>query len=64
MNAFIGASTSALQKIANVINKQTIIFGNEEIERLAENMPKKIIPGAVDENFILDDMTLILQDPI
>ena len=41
-----------------------MVFGQEEPERLAQNMPHKNIPGALDENFIMDEMTLILMDPI
>ena len=33
-------------------------------ERLAQNRPHKNIPGALDENFIMDDMTLILMEPV
>lgn len=64
VNKFVGTSISALQKIGKTLDKQTIVFGQEESERLAQNMPHKNIPGALDENFIMDEMTLILMDPV
>ena len=64
VNKFVGTSISALQKIGKTLDKQTILFGQEESERLAQNMPHKNIPGALDENFIMDEMTLILMDPV
>lgn len=64
IDKFVGTSISALQKIGKTLNKQIITFDEEETERLAENMPHKTIPGALDENFIMDEMTLILMDPV
>lgn len=64
VNMFVGTSISALQKVGKTLDKQTIVFGEEESERLAQNMPHKNIPGALDENFIMDEMTLILMDPV
>ncbi len=64
INKFVGTSISSLQKISNTINKQIIAFDKEETQRLAENMPHKTIPGALDENFIMDEMTLILMEPV
>lgn len=61
---FVGTSISALQKIGKTLDKQISAFGKEETDRLAQNMPHKDIPGALDENFIMDEMTLILMDPI
>jgi hypothetical protein len=64
VNKFVGTSISALQKVGKTIDKQTIVFGQEESTRLAQNMPHKNIAGALDENFIMDEMTLILMDPV
>ena len=64
IDKFVGISISALQKVGKTLNKQIIVFDNEETKRLAENMPHKTIPGALDENFIMDEMTLILMDPV
>ena len=64
INKFMGTSISALRKVSKTIDKQIVVFGKEESERLAQNMPPKNIPGALDENFIMDDMTLILMDPV
>lgn len=61
---FVGTSVSALQKISKTIDKQIVTFGKEEFKTLAQDMPHKSIPGALDENFIMDEMTLILMDPI
>lgn len=61
---FVGTSISALQKIGKTLDKQITAFGKEESERLAQHMPHKNIPGALDENFIMDEMTLILMDPV
>jgi hypothetical protein len=64
ISKFMGTSISALQKVSKIIDREIVVFGNEEFERLAQNMPHKNIPGALDENFIMDEMTLILMDPI
>lgn len=64
ISPFVGTSISALQKVGKIIDEQTIVFGKEESERLASNMPHKNITGALDENFIMQDMTLILMDPV
>ena len=64
VNKFVGASISAPQKVGKALDKQTIVFGQEESAKLAKNIPHKNIPGAVDENFIMDEMTLILMDPV
>lgn len=64
ISTFVGTSISALQKVGKTLDEQIIVFGNLEPERLAKNMPHKSIPGALDENFIMDDMTLILMEPV
>lgn len=64
IDKFVGTSISALQKVGKTLNKQITVFEEEETERLAKNMPHKNIPGALDENFIMDEMTLILMDPV
>jgi hypothetical protein len=63
IDKFVGTSKTALYKISKALDKQAIIFGDEEKARLAQNMLHKTIPGALDENFIMDEMTLILMDP-
>lgn len=64
INTFVGTSVSALQKVGKTLDKQITAFGKEESERLALNMPHKNISGALHENFIMDEMTLILMDPV
>jgi len=64
VSAFVGTSVAALQKVGKTIDKKIQDFENEEIERLAGNRPHKNITGALDENFIMDEMTLILMDPV
>jgi hypothetical protein len=64
INMFVGTSISALQKVSKTLDTQIINFGKEESERLAQYMPHKSISGALDENFIMDEMTLILMDPV
>lgn len=64
INTFVGTSISALQKVGKTLDKEIIDFGKEESERLAQHMPHKNIQGALDENFITDEMTLILMDPV
>ncbi len=64
INKFVGTSISALQKVGKTLKKQIIAYDDEETERLAENMPHKTISGTLDENFIMDDMTLILMEPV
>jgi len=55
---------SSLQKVSKALDKQILAYESQETERLAQNMPHKSIPGALDENFIMDEMTLILMDPV
>jgi hypothetical protein len=64
VSTFVGTSVSALQKVSKTIDQKILVFDNEEVERLAQNMPHKNIPGALDENFIMDEMTLILMEPV
>jgi len=64
VHMFVGTSISALQKVSKKIGDQITSFSNSEIKRLSQNMRKKIIAGALDENFIMDHMTLILMDPV
>lgn len=64
LSSFVGTSISALQKVEKSMDKQIINFGSEETNRLSEDMPHKLITGALDENFIMDSMTLILMDPV
>ena len=64
VNTFVGASAPSLQKVSKTIDKKIQDFENEEVERLAGNMPHKNITGAPDENFIMDEMTLILMEPV
>jgi hypothetical protein len=64
VNTFVGTSVAALQKVSKSIGKNIQGFENEEVEILSKNMPHKNIVGAVDENFIMDEMTLILMDPV
>jgi len=64
IDKFVGSSQTALQNIAKKLDKQIKNFGKEESERLAQNMPHKSITGALDENFIMDEMTLILMEPV
>jgi hypothetical protein len=64
VNTFVGTSVPALQKVSNTIDNKTQDFENEEVERLAESMPHKNIACVLDENFIMDEMTLILMEPV
>jgi Family of unknown function (DUF6399) len=64
INKFIGTSIPALQKVSKTLDENIMAYGKEEPGRLAQHMPKKNIVGALDENFIMDDMTLILMDPV
>ena len=64
ISKFVGTSVAALQKTGKTIDENIIAFGREESERLSQNMLDKNITGALDENFIMDEMTLILMDPV
>jgi len=64
INTFIGTSISSLQKVSKALDKHIIAFGNEEYEKLAQKMSHKNISGALDENFIMGAMTLILMEPV
>ena len=64
INTFVGTSESALEKLCKTLGQQVTVFGKEECDNLAKQMPHKNIPGALDENFIMDEMTLILMEPI
>ncbi len=45
------------------MDQKIIEFGKLEKDRLARDMPIKEMTAAVDENFMLQNMTLILMDP-
>lgn len=64
INLFVGTSVSALQKISKNIDDQILLFEKEEVPRLAQNMPHKNISCGLDENFIMNNMTLILMDAV
>jgi hypothetical protein len=64
INKFVGTSIKSLQDISKKLQSHIIEFGETETERLAHNMPFKNICGALDENFIFNEMTLILMEPI
>lgn len=64
INKFVGTSISALQKVSLALDQEIVIFGKGESERLGKEMVHKEISGALDENFIMDQMTLILMDPV
>lgn len=63
LNIFVGSSIGALHRVSAQINQRLIEFGKQEKERLAKAMPMKEMTAAVDENFIMRNMTLILMDP-
>jgi hypothetical protein len=64
INKHVGTSISALQKVRKTLDKQVDVFGKEESKNLAQNMPHRNICGALDENFIMRDMTLVLMCPV
>lgn len=64
INKFVGTSITSLQKVGKKIDKKIDTFGKKETGRLAKDMSPKSITGALDENFIMDEMTLILMDPV
>lgn len=63
LSAFVGSSIGALHDVSNQLNQQLIEFGKQERARMAEGMPLKEMTAAVDENFIMENMTLILMEP-
>jgi hypothetical protein len=63
LNTLAGSSIGALHGVSTQVNQQLVEFGKEERERLAEDMPPKEMTAAVDENFIMENMTLILMEP-
>jgi hypothetical protein len=63
LNTFVGSSIGILHKMSSQLDKKIIEFGKQEKERLAKDMPLKEMTAAVDENFMLQNMTLILMDP-
>ncbi len=63
LSAFVGSSIGALHGVSAQINQQLIEFGKQERVRMAEGMSLKEMTAAVDENFIMENMTLILMEP-
>ena len=63
LNVFVGSSIGELHRISAQIDQKLIEFGKLEKERLAKDMPLKEMTAAIDENFMLQNMTLILMDP-
>jgi hypothetical protein len=53
-----------LQRLDKVLNQHILAYREEEAKRLAGRMPHKNICYALDENFILDRMTLVGMDPV
>jgi hypothetical protein len=63
LNEFVGSSIGELHRMSAQIDQKIIEFGKLEKDRLAKDMPLKEMTAAVDENFMLQNMTLILMDP-
>jgi hypothetical protein len=63
LNVFVGSSIGELHRMSAQIDQKLIEFGKLEKKRLAKDMPLKEMTAAVDENFMLQNMTLILMDP-
>ena len=63
LNAFVGSSIGELHRMSTQMDQKVIEFGKQEKERLGKDMTLKEMTAAVDENFMLQNMTLILMDP-
>jgi hypothetical protein len=63
LSAFIGSSIGSLYNMSNQMTQQLLAFGKQERERMAKDMSLKEMTAAVDENFIMQSMTLILMEP-
>jgi hypothetical protein len=63
LNVFVGSSIGELHRMSAQMDQKIIEFGKLEKDRLAKDMPLKEMTAAVDENFMLQNMTLILMDP-
>ncbi len=51
LSAFAGTSYSSQRKIAGIMDESISTFGEEESERLGQNMPSKVISICEDETF-------------
>ena len=63
LDVFVGSSIGELHRMSSQMDQKIIEFGKLEKERLAKDMPFKEMTAAVDENFMLQKMTLILMGP-
>ena len=63
LNVFVGSSIGELHRMSAQMDQKIIEFGKLEKARLAKDMSRKEMTAAVDENFMLQNMTLILMDP-
>ncbi len=63
LNVFVGSSIGELHRISTQMDQKIIEFGKLEKDRLSKDMPLKEMTAAIDENFMLQNMTLILMDP-
>ena len=61
---FLGISIGSLSKAAQKMDELLVQFGSAEKNRMAAGMTHKDITGALDENFIMELMTLILMEPV
>jgi hypothetical protein len=63
LNVFVGSSIGELHRMSAQMDQKLIEFGKLEKDRLAKDMSLKEMTAAIDENFMLQNMTLILMDP-
>lgn len=61
---FIGTSIGSLNKASQRMDELLVQFGSLEKARMGALMDHKDITGALDENFIMQFMTLILMEPV
>jgi len=64
LDYIVASSTGTLHKLSKEMDEHTIIFGHEEIKRLAAKMTKRNISVVGDETFLPGQMILVMMDPV
>ncbi len=64
LDQFVGGSVGHQHGLSKQIDEQISAFGNEEIQRLAAQMPERLICVAEDETFHPGKMCLVVIEPV
>jgi len=64
LDQFVGGSVGCQQSLSSQIDEEIAQFGNEEIQRMSDQMPEKMICVAEDETFHPGKMCLVVIEPV